>query len=241
MADPLARNYHVLTPAERFSLALEAMARGDDPEFKRLQDTCPKLLYEHNDAEYRDRLQRAYLIALLACLNLRPHLALIRGTVVFREQHKLYARGPTLVATAAFLYGREYGRWECGAIEQIPMIDPEQTAALIKDRPDLKERIEELGECAAESVLHVADGMKEVVGIGCGVEALSQWEGFGRFCRGHLSVEPLTLLHAYGIDWEDPAAEVLASHPDAKVDEAIAAHWEGNWAREWGRRFEGQK
>ena len=97
MADALSRNYRVLTPPERFTLAIEAMARGDDAEFDRLQDTCPKLDYRHNDAEYRDRLQRGYLIALLACLNLRSHLALIRGADVFREQHRLYARGPTLV------------------------------------------------------------------------------------------------------------------------------------------------
>ena len=51
-------------------------------------------------------------------------------------------------------------------------------------------------------------------------------------------MDPLTLLHAYGIDWEDPAAEVLAAYPDAAVDEAKAAHWDGNWAREWERRFE---
>jgi hypothetical protein len=36
---------------------------------------------------------------------------------------------------------------------------------------------------------------------------------------------------------DDPSAEVLATHPDAAVGEAKAAHWEGNWAREWGRRF----
>jgi hypothetical protein len=70
------------------------------------------------------------------------------------------------------------------------------------------------------------------------VEALSQWEGFGRFCRRQLGVEPLTLLHAYGIDWDDPAAEVLATYPEAKVDEAKAAQWEGSWAREWERRFD---
>jgi len=42
------------------------------------------------------------------------------------------------------------------------------------------------------------------------VEALSQWEGFGRFCRRHLGVEPLVLLRGYGLGSDDPAEEVLA-------------------------------
>ena len=41
-----------------------------------------------------------------------------------------------------------------------------------------------------------------------------------------------------GMAKEDPAAEVLATYPDAAVDEAKASHWEGNWGREWERRFE---
>lgn len=56
-----------------------------------------------------------------------------------------------------------------------------------------------------------------------GVEALSQWEGFGRFCRNQLGVEALTLLRAYDLCKEDPAAEVRASCPDATADEARAA------------------
>jgi hypothetical protein len=47
-------------------------------------------------------------------------------------------------------------------------------------------------------VLHVANAVQESIGIGVGVEALSQWEGFSRFCRQCLGVEPLTLLAAYG-------------------------------------------
>jgi hypothetical protein len=44
-------------------------------------------------------------------------------------------------------------------------------------------------------------------------------------------------IASYKLWQDDPAAEVLESYPEAKVEEGIAAHWEGNWAREWGRRF----
>jgi hypothetical protein len=241
VGDALSRNYTQLTGAERFTLMLEAMARGDEAEADRLEDSCPKLTYRHNDAEFRDRLQRSYVIALLACLNLQRLLAVVTAGVVFRDQHRLYARGPTLVATCAFLYGRQYGMWECGAIERIEPPNPDRVSAEVEGRPDLKQQLRELREIAEEGVLHVADAMQESIGLGVAVEALSQWEGFSRFCRQHLGVEPLTLMTAYGLGLEDPAAEVLAAYPDAVVDETKAAHWEGNWAREWERRFERQQ
>ena len=67
--------------------------------------------------------------------------------------------------------------------------------------------------------------------------ALSQWEGFGRFCRRSLNVEPLTLVRAYGVGRGDPVAEVLALYPDAKADEAKAEERAMHWAGEWERRF----
>jgi hypothetical protein len=87
------------------------------------------------------------------------------------------------------------------------------------------------GENFRESV---STGEWESIGLGVGAEALSQWEGFSRFCRQHLGVEPLVLLDACGLYKEDPAAQVLAAYPDVEVDDAIAGHWAGNWAR----RFE---
>jgi hypothetical protein len=61
------------------------------------------------------------------------------------------------------------------------------------------------------------------VGEADAVELLSQWEGFARFCREALRVEPLVLLLALGLGHGDPAAEVRAAYPDAAVDEAEVA------------------
>src|SRR4030095_1027251 len=106
------------------------------------------MTYRMEDLEFRDRMKRSYTIALLVSVNLQKMLAMIRTALVFREQHRLYARGPILVATAAFLYGRKYGHWECGAIDQIPPPDNAATAAEVKARPDLKEQLNELQQCA---------------------------------------------------------------------------------------------
>jgi hypothetical protein len=239
VADALGRRYWTLTAAERFTLTLEALARGDRADADRLEDTCPKQTYSDNDAEFRDRLQRSYVIALLAMVNLQKHLALIRCSTVFCEQHALYARGPKLLAACAFLYGRQYGMWECGAIEQIDLPDLDAVKAEVKDRPELKQRLNELSGLAEESVLQVAKAVQEIIGMGVGEEALSQWEGFCRFCRRCLGVEGLTLLRAYELGKEDPAAEVLAIFPNAAVDEAKAEERAVHWAGEWTRRFPG--
>jgi hypothetical protein len=239
VADPLSRNYKVLKPHERFTLTLEAMARGDEVEADRLEDTCPRLNYNLEDREYRDRMHRAYLITLMAWGNLQKMMAVIRTSTIFKDQHKLYAEGPTMVARSAFLFGRQYALWEAGLIEQIDLPDFEELKAEIRERPDLKEQLRELRECAELSVLKVAEAVQESIGIGVGEEALSQWEGFSRFCRRSLGVEPLTLLAAYGVRTEDPAAEVLAIYPDVKADEAKAEERAGHWAGEWERRFGG--
>jgi hypothetical protein len=191
-------------------------------------------------SEFRDRVQRAYLIALMAWGNLQKMMAVIRTSTVFKDQHKLYARGPTMVARCAFLFGRQYALWEAGVIEQVELPDLDELKAEVKERPDLKEQLKELREVAELSVLQVADAMQESIGIGVGLEALSQWEGFSRFCRRCLGVEPLTLLAAYGVRCEDPAAEVLAVYPYAKADEAKAEERAGHWAGEWERRFNGR-
>ena len=142
------------------------------------------------------------------------------------------------MATCAFLFGRQYGLWEAAPSRRSTCPTWTSLKAEAKDRPDLKQQLKELRKCAEESVLRVAKEVQESIGIGVGVEALSQWEGFGRFCRRHLGVEPLTLLGR--TSWEeDPAAEVLAVYPDAKADEARAEERAVHWAGEWERRFGG--
>src|SRR4051812_22744984 len=100
-SDPITRHYGALTASERFALTIEAMARGDEKDADRLEETCPRFTYSHADAEFQDRLRRSYLIALLAMVNLQKLLAVIRCSNVFIEQHREFAHGPTLVATCA--------------------------------------------------------------------------------------------------------------------------------------------
>ena len=235
--DPITRQYGALDGAERFALMLEAMARGDEADADRLEDTCPRRNYNTLDLEFRDRMKRAFMTTAFAMTNIRRGLAMVESAQIFRDCHREFAGGPTLVATTAFLYGRKYGHGECGAIEEIDLPDLEVLKAEVKQRPDLKTQLRDVRAIAAEGVKKVAETMMEAMGEGLAGEILSQWEGFARFCRGSLGLEPMTVAKAYGLGTEDPEQEVLAEFPDAKADEAKTAEWAEKWTGNWDRRF----
>ena len=71
----LARNYGVLSPAERFRLAVEAAARDDRDEYERLVDSCPTVVCRTNDPRFQDRDDTAKLLAMLAVPDAEKHLA----------------------------------------------------------------------------------------------------------------------------------------------------------------------
>jgi hypothetical protein len=237
-SDPLKHHYGCLTAPERFALTIEAMARGDEVEADKLEDSCPSHNYHMHDLEYRDRMRRAYLIALMVSLNMRQGIGQIRAAATFCElapEH--FGHGPELLAKTAFLYGRQYGKWEAGTIEQIELVDPKAAVAELETDADLRQQMDDVEEQVGMAMAEVADTLKLAVGEAHAVDLLSQWEGFGRFCREVLALEPLTLLKALRLASQDPAAEVLESYPEAKVDEAKAAEWAGTWNRNWDRRF----
>ena len=52
-----------------------------------------------------------------------------------------------------------------------------------------------------------------------------------------LGVDPATVMSAFRLEDANPAAEIVASYPDARPDEAEAARWADDWARVWASRF----
>ena len=58
--------YEWLTPSERYLLAIDARARGDIDEFRRLSHTCAVNRYWRRDPEFTERLDASFLIATTA-------------------------------------------------------------------------------------------------------------------------------------------------------------------------------
>src|SRR5688500_205160 len=95
---------------------------------------------------FRDRMQRACMIDLRVQSILRRRVGQICSVRPRVALSRAAASAPTLPATAAFLYGRQYGHRECGAIERINLPDQEAMKAELKGRPDLKEQLDEVRE-----------------------------------------------------------------------------------------------
>jgi hypothetical protein len=127
--------------------------------------------------------------------------------------------------------------WESGTIERIELIDPKALRAELESDEGLKQQLDDVNELVGEAMAEVADTLQYAVGEAYAVDVLSLWEGFKRFCREVLALEPLTLLKALRIAQEDPAAKVLESYPDAKADESKAVEWVDAWKGNWDRRF----
>jgi hypothetical protein len=68
-------------------------------------------------------------------------------------------------------------------------------------------------------------------------DVLSQWAGFGGFCREVLGVEPLIIVRAFELEHIDPESQVRVIFPQSTADRASAANWAQRWTRIWERRF----
>jgi len=64
MKNTLRKYDDVLTPDERFRLALAAMARDDKAEVHRLHDTCPRHTYIMQDVGFSDRFSKSHAAAM---------------------------------------------------------------------------------------------------------------------------------------------------------------------------------
>jgi hypothetical protein len=232
-----SRHYGALSAHERFALTVEAMARRDDSEADRLGDTCPRCTYRAEDQAFRERMRLAHMIASRVCLNMRAGLAQIRMAKVFIEQAGNFAGPSVRVAQAAFLYGREYGKWELGAIDTIDLPDAPTRVDDVAADPELGRPLEELREVSEEAMRQSARAQLDAVGQLHASDLLSQWEGFERFCGESLGVAPVTVFRAFGLGHQDPAVEVRSVYPMTQEDEATAADWARRWAWSWQRRI----
>jgi hypothetical protein len=81
----LGKLYDRLTPEERFSLDVEAMARGDEDESRRLVDTCPRRNYRMTDVAFSGRWLTTFEMVLALCVDLTQHMSRLSMLDAIRE------------------------------------------------------------------------------------------------------------------------------------------------------------
>jgi hypothetical protein len=190
----VARHYDKLKPDERFRLAIEALARGDDQEADRLATTCPRKVYRMNDVEYGDRVRVSSEIVSAVLLDLAPRLGKLRMIEAFREFLPLFLGRGMDVAAMAWLDG--YTEGKNGRRKR----DDEIVEAGIKKA--LKD-----AELATKRIPEVLDEIRNAVAA----EIKGIWEAFSRFSKRELRLEPDTVVSA----WFAPALVHLHEILDA--------------------------
>jgi hypothetical protein len=218
----LARHYDRLEPDERFRLVVEAVARGDEQEADRLAAACPRKVYRVIDAEYGDRIRVSSEIVSAVVLDLGPRLGKLRMIEAFREFLPLFLGRGMDVAAMAWLDG--YTEGKNGRRKRDDEI---VEAGIEKAINDAKQ--------ATETVLEVLEKLRNDVAV----EIKAIWEGFSRFSKRELRLEPETVVSA----WFQPALAHLHEVRDTLDGVQPAAilldEYEANLAKIW-RRLIGQ-
>jgi hypothetical protein len=248
MAQDAARLYDHFTPPERLTLVLEALARGDEGEVRRLASSCPRKTYTAPDAEFGDRVRVAFDTVAVVCIDLRALFcrlhALHWGVFACREMATLHQ----INADMAFLEGLACGL-RCPQIEfYAPPAEgpPSSAAAEPRDEdddldaaaPDCCERMAAVSERAQRSTDCVAKALGRAA-YAVAVEFVTCWEAFGRFCRRHLRVGPEAALSAWGFTRPGEFAATAEQYSHVKPDEAEVEDYYRHVCKHWDARFEG--
>jgi hypothetical protein len=237
----LGKLYDRLTPEERFALDVEAMARGDEEESRRLVDTCPRHNYTMTDLAFSGRWMTTLEMVLALCVELTQHMSRLTMLDAIREVLP-YARVVYRnEGERAYLDGHEAGSryaWQrAGMSGDPPGWEPQED--------DLEEAEEGDGDPAIEGELNAlttrleeVDIMPEILGRverKTTREAWTLWEAFAHFAEASLGVAPEKLIKVL----LEPALSGVQDLRERKErlgiesDEGLSAEYEAAFSGMW--------
>jgi hypothetical protein len=214
------RTFAIATSNRRFRLVVEAVARGNEQEADRLAAACPRKVYRMIDAGYGDRMRASSEIVSAVCLDLGPRLGKLRMVEASREFLPLFLGRGMDVAAMAWLDG--YAEGKSGGRKR----DDEIVEAGIEKAIDD-------AKLAINRVLEVLEKLRDDVAA----EIKGIWEGFNRFSKRELRLEPDTLVSA----WFAPALTHLHAVCDAldgvQPAAALLDQYEATLTKMWRQRI----
>jgi hypothetical protein len=237
----LDRLYDRLTPAERFRLDLEAHARGDERESRRLVDSCPIRTYNMTDWAFSGRWQTTTEIVLALAVDLGQHVSRLNMIDAIREALPYTRVVFHNAADSAYLEGHEAGSryaWKRAGLDGDPPgwepLDEEGEDADAEEfDPAVDEALEATGKKIEE--LDIMPGLLTRLERATTESAWTIWEAFASFAREELQVEPEKLLKAIfepalaGVEDLKERKERFGIEPDkdqaAEVGEAFSTAW----------------
>jgi hypothetical protein len=218
--DRLDRYYDLLGPLERFRLVVAAQARDDEPELDRLLRTCAREHYSLPDPVFGDRVEFSRVVVLVLIADLLPVLAK-------RELLETLTRpvGPkhSSLGFAALSIGQAIDAAAFAAVQVLRVDDEEQ-------QDEVFERVAAAGEPAVKRFLDRLDELEQKLQR----DAASQVQGFARFCRDELELDPLLLCRAFAAPLADEVEPLLELEADDEAARAYAETLTTIWRRRLG-------
>ncbi len=244
----LDKFYDRLSPDERFRLDVEATARGDETDSKKLVDSCPRRHYKQNEVAFTGRWQAAIHLTLAVSLDLSQHLARLQMLEALKETTPYVRTVFTNEAHSAYLDGHDAGSryaWEKAGMAGDPpgcKFEELEDGSLETDEDEADPRIEESLDAIERRLeeVDIAPTLLKKMERGLVEKALPIWEAYRRFCSEELGVEARKLARAAfapmieGVDkLELLAVELELETVEEQVEENRALLSEG-----WSRRLE---
>ena len=195
-ARTLARAHAALSPEERFSAALAALARDDEAEVRRLVESCPRELYSQPDAAFMDRWEAWWVFSVgVTWLGYA-----LRSRAACAEALRAYAQSAAGWAADA----AAYAAWKAGR----------KHGAHLDDR-DIDEVAQQVQERLAGIVAAARDAQAAARAD------LAAFEGALDALAGDLDMEPAILRAAVG--GPEPGEEL--PEPDSEDLGAMLDHF----------------
>jgi hypothetical protein len=261
---PVTKLYEQFEPAERLTLMLEAMARGDEGEAERLGGSCPRGSYTQRDVRFTERVDTAFDIMAIACVDLRCLWGKVSTLEWATAAARQMATHHQITATFAFMDGECFGTKrpqldffsrdrepdgdgdddDDSGIEQAD--EPaEDNTALAAPQP-LRASRHRQGELARR-MMAVEDRVQVMTdytfaallrGILDLVRELSEvWSAYDRFCHDRLGVSAEVMLGAWEFPTGGEVMELLKRYGHVKPDPLKVDEYHGIYCRAWDRRF----
>jgi hypothetical protein len=197
---------------------IEALARDDNQEAERLAAACPRKVYREIDAEYGERVRVSSEIVSAVVLDLAPRLGKLHMIEAFREFLPLFLVRGMDVAAMAWLDG--YTEGKNGRRKQDDEIVEAGIQKALND-----------ADLATKRVPEVLEELRNTVAG----ETRAIWEGFSRFCKRELRLEPETLVSA----WFEPALPHLREAQDAldaaQANPSFVDEYDASLTKIWSR------
>lgn len=240
--------YDRLTPAERFQLDVEATARGDEADSKKLVESCPRRHYKQNEAAFTGRWHAAIHLTLAVSLDLSRHLARLTMVEAMKQTTPYIRTVFVNEAHGAYMDGHEAGSrhaWEKAGMEGVPpgcYFKELEDGSLETDEEEADPGIEESLDAIEHRLeeVDIAPTLLERMERNLVEKALPIWEAYRRFCSEELGVEPRKLVMAAfepmleGVDkLETFAADLEVEAADERVEE-----YRGLLSESWSRRLQ---